>query len=139
MATYSWGPVENGTIYQDVPATENTDYVYSMWVSGDGGSAGNYYMKVEWYAGETLLDSNSLDITAVVNSATWVEASLVVNNDGLHGMLEKNGSIYLVLGRHPITVTFFENSGGEDLIVSYAGPGIPKTQIPNDVLYRTTE
>ncbi len=76
MATYGWGPVENGTIYQDVPATENTDYVYSMWVSGDGGSAGNYYMKVEWYAGETLLDSNSLDITAVVNGATWVEASL---------------------------------------------------------------
>ncbi|MCK4914060.1 MAG: LamG domain-containing protein [Planctomycetes bacterium] len=81
MATYSWGDVKNGTIYQDVPVTEDTGYAYSLWISGDGGSAGNYYMKVEWYNGETLIEPNSsVDITAKVNGATWVEEIFIVTS-----------------------------------------------------------
>jgi hypothetical protein len=69
-------------------------------------------------------------------SQLFINDSLVVDNDGLHGMVESSGSIYLDAGRHPITVTFFENGGGEGLIVSYDGPGIPKTVIPDEVLWR---
>jgi hypothetical protein len=66
----------------------------------------------------------------------YVNGSLVVDNDGLHGMLEKSGSINLLAGKHAIVVTYFEYGGGQGLIVSYSGPGISKKQIPVNVLFR---
>ncbi len=58
-------------------------------------------------------------------------ANLVVNNDGLHGNEEKNGTINLTAGVYPITVTFFEKAGGETLIVNWSGPGFSKQVIPD--------
>jgi alpha-L-fucosidase len=61
----------------------------------------------------------------------------VVGNDGLHSLHEENGSIALQEGLHSIKVTFFENSGGDDLIVSWKGPDIEKQKIPENVLFRS--
>lgn len=72
-------------------------------------------------------------------SQLYIGDTLVVDNDGLHGMQERSGFISLKAGKHAITVIFFEKDGAEDLIVSYAAQGIPKTQIPNSVLYRAAE
>ena len=63
-------------------------------------------------------------------SRLWIGDSLVVDNDGLHGMLERSGSIALAAGRHPIRVEFFENFGGAGLIVRWAAAGTPKATIP---------
>ncbi len=54
----------------------------------------------------------------------------VVFNDGLHGPTEQAGTIGLKAGRHAITISFFEATGDQTLLVSYAGPGIAKTLIP---------
>ena len=73
-------------------------------------------------------------------SQLWIGDTLVVNNDGLHGAQEVGGAIELTAGAHPITVTMFEKGGDEVLLVSYAGPGISKMQIPDTALtggYRT--
>ena len=67
-------------------------------------------------------------------SKVLIDGKVVVDNDGLHGMVEKEGSIKLQAGKHPIRVEFFETAGGEGLEVSYQGPGIPKQIIPNRVL-----
>lgn len=56
--------------------------------------------------------------------------TLVVDNDGLHGMQERSGSIGLAAGRHEIRVEFFERTGGAGLFVRYEGPGLPKQVIP---------
>jgi hypothetical protein len=69
-------------------------------------------------------------------SKLYVNGSLVVDNDGLHGMRERSGSINLLAGKHAIVVTYFEYNGGQGLIVSYSGPGISKKQIPVNVLFR---
>ncbi len=69
-------------------------------------------------------------------SKLYIGTTQVVNNDGLHGMQEASGTIGLKAGKHAITVTMFENGGGEGLSVSYAGPGISKVTIPNIALYR---
>jgi len=71
-------------------------------------------------------------------SKLFIGTTEVVNNDGLHAMVEKSGTIGLKAGKHAITVTFFEKTGGEGLTVSYAGPGITKTTIPNSALYRSS-
>ena len=68
-------------------------------------------------------------------SKLYINGQEVVDNDGLHGAQERSGSITLDQGRHAIQVQFFEKSGGEVLTVSYAGPGIEKTIIPESVLF----
>ncbi len=69
-------------------------------------------------------------------SKLYIGGTLVVNNDGVHGAVETSGQIGLRAGKHAIRVDFFENTGGEVLTVSYAGPGITKQVIPNSALYR---
>jgi len=51
----------------------------------------------------------------------------------------QSGTIYLTAGLHPITVTMFEEGGGEGLVVEVesAELGIPRMPIPDDVLYRS--
>jgi hypothetical protein len=70
-------------------------------------------------------------------SKLYIGTAEVVNNDGLHGLIEKSGTIGLKAGRHAITVAFFEGGGGESLLVSYSGPGVSKQAIPASALSRS--
>lgn len=63
-------------------------------------------------------------------SSLLIGNATVVNNDGLHGMQERSGSMGLQAGKHAITVNFFENGGGAGCIVQFAGPGVSKQTIP---------
>lgn len=63
-------------------------------------------------------------------SRLFVGDTLLVDNDGLHGMVEKSGEIGLKTGLHLIRVDFFERGGGAGLIVSYDGPNLSKQVIP---------
>jgi hypothetical protein len=76
-------------------------------------------------AGEWRLYTNSDD-----GSKLWIGDQLVVNNDGLHGMVEVGGTVALARGRHQVTVGFFERGGGAGLIVSWEGPGTAKEVVP---------
>jgi hypothetical protein len=69
-------------------------------------------------------------------SRLYIGTTLVVDNDGLHGTVEKSGTIGLKAGKHAISTGFFEQGGGEVLTVSYSGPGIAKQLIPGSVLFR---
>jgi alpha-L-fucosidase len=68
-------------------------------------------------------------------SRLYIGDSLLIDNDGLHGMQELNGVIALAAGYHPIRVTFFQKTGGVGFTVGYKGPGIEKQDIPASVLY----
>ncbi|WP_324679525.1 FG-GAP-like repeat-containing protein [Hymenobacter sp. GOD-10R] len=59
-----------------------------------------------------------------------IGSQLVVDNDGLHGDVEQSGTIGLQAGTHALTIAFFENDGGQNLQVSYAGPSLGKQLIP---------
>ncbi|MBN2684072.1 MAG: cellulase family glycosylhydrolase [Pontiellaceae bacterium] len=69
-------------------------------------------------------------------SKLYIDLAEVVDNDGLHGMGEVSGAVGLNAGMHPIKVVYFERDQGQGLEVRWEGPGIAKTLIPNDVLYR---
>jgi len=68
-------------------------------------------------------------------SRLYIGEKLVVDNDGLHGVMEMGGLIRLSKGLYPITVTFFEKTGGEELKVFFEGPGLPKREIPPAALF----
>ena len=69
-------------------------------------------------------------------SKLYINDELIVDNDGTHGIQESSGYRYLLEGIHPITVTYFDNGGENELIASYSSLHIPKTQIPVNTLFR---
>lgn len=70
-------------------------------------------------------------------SRLYIGDELVVDNDGLHGPTEVSGRIALQAGVHPITVGFFQRSGGVDFQVFYSGRGIDKQPIPASALFHS--
>ena len=76
-------------------------------------------------AGEWRFGTNSDD-----GSALYIGDQRVVDNDGLHGMVERSGTIALEAGWHAIRVEFFERGGGAGLIVLAGGPETPYDVIP---------
>ncbi|GAA4440040.1 DUF7133 domain-containing protein [Bremerella cremea] len=67
-------------------------------------------------------------------SRLYLNGSLLVNNDGLHGMVEKGGTVTLTPGPHELVVTYFDNGGDDGLRVSWEGPGFKKQVIPTSSL-----
>ena len=67
-------------------------------------------------------------------SRLWIGSDMVVDNDGQHGMQERSGTRTLSPGIYPITVNYFERTGGQGLNVRYSGPSISKTSIPTSAL-----
>ncbi|VAX28209.1 Polygalacturonase [hydrothermal vent metagenome] len=56
----------------------------------------------------------------------------IVNNDGIHGYIEKSGKIYLGKGEHLIEVRYYQAGGSKHLNVFWDEPGIEKQEIiPN--------
>lgn len=80
-------------------------------------------------AGKYRFFTNSDD-----GSLLWIGDQIVVNNDGVHGGVERTGEIELTVGDHPIQVGYFENAGGEHLRVAWQPPGGKKGEIPVESL-----
>jgi hypothetical protein len=76
-------------------------------------------------AGEWTFGTNSDD-----GSALYIGEQIVVLNDGLHGMVERTGSIGLEAGWHQLRVEFFERGGGAGLIILAGGPDTTYDVIP---------
>jgi hypothetical protein len=74
------------------------------------------YLKIE-RAGRHVFFTASDD-----GSRLFIGDTLVVDNDGLHGVQVRSGAIELEPGMHPVTVQYFECDGGEALEVWYAPP-----------------
>ncbi|MBL9120306.1 MAG: hypothetical protein JNL80_10385 [Phycisphaerae bacterium] len=90
--------------------------VYQGWI--DVPTSGLYTLFVDSDDGSRLL----------------IDGLEVVDNDGLHGMLEKSGALGLQAGKHLLRVEFFENGGGAGVIARWQGPGLAKQVIPAAVL-----
>ena len=60
-------------------------------------------------------------------------ATALVNNDGVHGMQSRTGTIYLTAGTHPIAITFFQGGSGSgmELYWQSTDAGIARQLIPN--------
>ena len=70
-------------------------------------------------------------------SKMYIDGSKVVDNDGGHGLIEKEGTVKLAKGRHALSVEFYNNIGGYWIDAFYKGPGIVKQIIPADKLFKT--
>lgn len=65
-----------------------------------------------------------------------INNELVVNNDGDHGIVEKDGAITLKPGKHPLEVIWFNGGGDGWLDVFYQTATIPKQIIPSTLFVK---
>ena len=63
-------------------------------------------------------------------SRLYIGDEMVVDNDGLHGMQSRSGTIGLGAGRHQVRIEFFERGGGAGCIVRAGGPGMDFDVVP---------
>jgi signal transduction histidine kinase len=61
---------------------------------------------------------------------------LVMNNDGLHPMIEQAGATYLKVGKVPIRLDWFNGEGLFGLTANFEGPGLPRQGIKDSALFR---
>lgn len=67
-------------------------------------------------------------------SRLYLDGKLLIDNDGLHGMVEKSATVDVTAGTRPLVVTYFDNGGGDGLEVAWSGPGIGRQKIPAKAL-----
>ncbi|NOX65949.1 MAG: hypothetical protein GXO85_09170, partial [Chlorobi bacterium] len=79
--------------------------------------------------GEYTFYSGSNDGTKL-----YIGDVLLIDNDGGHGYHEKYGKINLSKGVHKIEVRYFQQGGGQELKVSWQGPGFEKREITKEDL-----
>jgi hypothetical protein len=68
-------------------------------------------------------------------SMLYIDDEEIVNNDGDHGNVEKNGKAALKKGYHKIKVLYFDSGGGNSLKVSLQPEGGKKEVIPAVLLF----
>ncbi len=69
-------------------------------------------------------------------SKLYINNEKVVDNDGGHGLLEKEGKIKLKKGKHALKVEYFNDHGGYWVEAFYKGPKTPRQIIPADKLFK---
>jgi large repetitive protein len=98
----------------------------------------NFALKFDGYLNVPSTGNYRFYTSSDDGSKLYINGNQVVNNDGLHGTGEQSsGNILLTAGVPvPISVTFFENAGGEVLEVRYqrVSGGVSKQIIPGSVL-----
>ncbi len=65
-------------------------------------------------------------------SRMWLGETLVIDNDGLHGYVEKRLRIRLPKGDYPFRVVMFEAGGAEALRLFVESPGVTKQLVPQN-------
>ena len=68
-------------------------------------------------------------------SNLYIDNKLVIDNDGLHGTIEKSGDIKLSVGRHKVRLHYFQAGGKAVLDLLLKGPNINKMPIPVSMLF----
>jgi len=83
-------------------------------------------------------DYYTLSIESDDGSKLFLGTDLIIDNDGLHGMVERSGTVALAAGYHPIRVEFFENGGGAGVIARWQSSTIARQVIPPTRWFRGT-
>lgn len=80
-------------------------------------------------SGEYTFYSGSND-----GSKLYIGDVLLIDNDGGHGYQEKYGKINLNKGEYKVEVRYFQQGGGQELKVSWKGPGFEKREMTKEDL-----
>jgi hypothetical protein len=120
-ATSSFG---NLTAVATGPPTDPDDFSARYRGSLRVATAGTYtfYLSSD-DASYLWLDNAALDPAPTLALAT-------INNGGLHALQTGQATVTLSAGLHNVLIFYGENGGGNQLILEYEGPGLPRQVVP---------
>lgn len=80
---------------------------------------------IGWYGGIVIPKDGIYEFSTSSDdgSVLIIGGAVVVDNDGLHGKVQKTGRVFLPAGRHSFALEFFEAGGAESLEVTVRPPG----------------
>ncbi len=90
------------------------------------------------YSGFVLLPETSVYFfytNSDDGSRLYIDDKPVVDNDGLHGLAEKSGTIALAKGYHKIRVSYFDRTGSDNLVVLFKSQARPRQVLPKEWLF----
>ena len=82
-------------------------------------------------------DVYTFTLTSDDGSRLYIGDEVVVENDGVHTMVEASGTIPLKAGTHELRIEYFENFGGAGLIAEFESLSAPREVIPFNVLIQS--
>lgn len=94
-----------------------------------------YGVVMEGYIRLSKPDVYNFFLSSDDGSMLYIDDKLVINNNGLHGMIEKSGFAALAAGYHRIRVEFFEKTGGDDVELFIESKNSARKEIPADMLF----
>ncbi|EPR69988.1 putative internalin [Winogradskyella psychrotolerans RS-3] len=112
--------------------------VDALWTMITPGDHDNFAIRYQGFIKINTTETYTFYTSSDDGSKLFIDGNEVVDNDGLHNTLETSGTIALNQGIYPITILFFERTGGETLSMSYSSATISKTLIPFSVLSENT-
>jgi signal transduction histidine kinase len=86
-------------------------------------------------AGQRVRVEGNGTIALTANSLRLGVVGPLVDNNGLHAMIEKSGAVYLPAGRQPLRLDWFNDTGKFGLELAYQVPGLPRQKIPDTALF----
>ncbi len=109
----------------------NINYPSSSGTFATSGLLDNVGAVFEGYVEVPASDLYTFYTNSDDGSKLYVGTTLLVNNDGQHGMTEKASSLIgLKPGKHSVKVEFFDSGGAQGLTVSFQGQNLAKQVIP---------
>ncbi|MGQ0737564.1 MAG: alpha-L-fucosidase [Bacteroidota bacterium] len=94
-----------------------------------------YGLLMEGYIKLEKADVYHFYLSSDDGSILYIDGKQVVNNDGLHGMVEQKGTVALAEGLHSIRIEFFEKTGGDDLQLFIESRDSKKREVPAAMLF----
>ena len=64
-----------------------------------------------------------------------LDGQTLIDNDGLHGNIERRGQAFLNKGKHRLAVSYFQQAGGAALILGYETDTMSRREIPSKALF----
>lgn len=74
-------------------------------------------------------------LTSNDGSILSIDGHILINNDGLHPIVQRDKKIPLKAGFHPIEIGYFQTGAGYFLSLYWKGPGFEKQEVPASVLF----
>ena len=89
----------------------------------------------EGYIGIAKQGVYKFSLSSDDGSRLTIDGNRILDNDGIHGVMTRQGTVELSPGKHPIRIEFFEGNYGEYLVMNYSGPGIPEQEVPFSMFF----
>jgi len=71
----------------------------------------------------------TLHLTSDDGSRLWLHDELAIDNDGLHGAVERSATLGIARGLHPLRLEYFNATGAATLRLEWEGPGRPRAPV----------